>query len=148
MPDLTPGASYTVRLHFAETYFTTLGQRLVDIAINGTTVLSNFDVATAAGAVNKALVEQFTVPADTSGNITITLTTVSNFPLINGVEILKSVPSVGTTSFLYDPNGSLRIYSNQADFLKEEQTSNIKNLRLTFGKVPTRTTGDTIVALL
>ena len=74
---------------------------------NGTTVLADFDISLAAGAVNKALVEEFTAVADGSGNITIAFTTVTNFPAINAVEILKSVPSVGTTSFLYDPNGSL-----------------------------------------
>ena len=107
MPSLTPGDTYLVRLHFAETFFTLPGQRLGNVAINGTTVLADFDIALAAGAVNKALVEEFAAVADGSGNITIAFTTVTNFPAINAVEILKSVPSVGTTRFLYDPNGSL-----------------------------------------
>jgi RHS repeat-associated protein len=107
MPSLTPGDTYLVRLHFAETFFTLPGQRLGNVAINGTTVLADFDIAIAAGAVNKALVEEFAAVADGSGNITIAFTTVTNFPAINAVEILKSVPSVGTTRFLYDPNGSL-----------------------------------------
>ena len=107
MPSLTPGDTYLVRLHFAETFFTLPGQRLGNVAINGTTVLADFDIALAAGAVNKALVEEFAAVADGSGNITIAFTTVTNFPAINAVEILRSVPSVGTTRFLYDPNGSL-----------------------------------------
>ncbi|MCW3100226.1 MAG: coagulation factor 5/8 type domain protein, partial [Chthonomonadaceae bacterium] len=88
MPGLTPGASYTVRLHFAETYFTTAGQRFFNVAINGATVLSNFDIATVAGGVNKALVEQFTATADSLGKITTTFTWQSNWPLVNGVEII------------------------------------------------------------
>ncbi|MCW3099421.1 MAG: coagulation factor 5/8 type domain protein, partial [Chthonomonadaceae bacterium] len=88
MPGLTPGASYTVRLHFAESYFSTAGQRFFNVAINGATVLANFDIATVAGGVNKALVEQFTATADSSGNITITFTWQTNWPLVNAVEIL------------------------------------------------------------
>ena len=88
MPNLTPGATYTVRLHFAESYFTVAGQRYFNVAINGHTALSNFDIATAAGAVNKAIVEQFTAKADSGGNITITFTWQTNWPLVNAVEIL------------------------------------------------------------
>ena len=88
MPSLTPGASYTVRLHFAESYFTIPGQRYFNVTINGAAALTNFDIATAAGGVNKAIVEQFTATADSSGNITITFTWQTNWPLVNAVEIL------------------------------------------------------------
>jgi len=89
MPNLTPGTSYTVRLHFAESYFSVAGQRFFNVAINGSPALTNFDIATAAGGVNKALVEQFTATADSSGKITITFTWQTNWPLVNGVEILQ-----------------------------------------------------------
>ena len=79
---------HQVRLHFAETYFTTAGQRFFNVAINGTPALTNFDIATAAGASNKALVKEFTAVADGSGNINITFTWQTNWPLVNGVEIL------------------------------------------------------------
>src|SRR5262249_22576335 len=49
IPGFTPGASYTVRLHFAEIYWTNAGQRLFNVAINGVAVLTNFDVFVAAG---------------------------------------------------------------------------------------------------
>jgi hypothetical protein len=77
-----------VRLHFAESYFSTAGQRFFNVAINGATVLANFDIATVAGGVNKALVEQFTATADSTGNINITFTWQTNWPLVNAVEIL------------------------------------------------------------
>jgi hypothetical protein len=80
--------SYRIRLHFAESYFSTAGQRFFNVAINGATVLANFDIATVAGGVNKALVEQFTTNADGSGNINITFTWQTNWPLVNAVEIL------------------------------------------------------------
>jgi thermitase len=88
MPSLTPGSSYTARLHFAESYFTIAGQRYFNVAINSTTVLANFDIATAAGGVNKALVMDFTAVADSNGNINITFTKGTNWPLINAIEII------------------------------------------------------------
>jgi hypothetical protein len=41
------------------------------VAINGTPVLSNFDIFAAAGGKDKAVVEQFTAVADAQGRITI-----------------------------------------------------------------------------
>src|SRR5207302_6601332 len=61
---LTAGANYTVRLHFAEIYWTAAGQRLFNVAINGSQVLTNFDVFAAAGGKNVAIVEPF----DTTAN--------------------------------------------------------------------------------
>src|SRR5262249_39397877 len=73
-PNLTPGASYTVRLHFAEIYWTMVGQREFNVAINGVQVLANFDIIAAAGAANKAIVEQFTTAANSSGQIVVSYT--------------------------------------------------------------------------
>jgi hypothetical protein len=72
-PRLTAGSQYTVLLHFAEFYFTAAGGRVFNVAINGTSVLSNFDIYALAGA-NKALVEQFTATANSSGQIVIAYT--------------------------------------------------------------------------
>ncbi|MEI9953263.1 MAG: malectin domain-containing carbohydrate-binding protein [Pseudomonadota bacterium] len=41
---LTASASYTVRLHFAETSFNQAGKRQFDVAINGARVLASFDI--------------------------------------------------------------------------------------------------------
>ncbi len=89
VPGLAPGSSYTVRLHFAELSWTAAGQRIFNVAINGTTVLSNFDIFTTAGGEYKALVEQFTATADSLGQITISFSkgTADN-PEVAGIEIL------------------------------------------------------------
>src|SRR5262249_43027574 len=50
IPNLTPGASFTVRLHFAETAFSGNGQRAFNVAINGASVLANYDIFAGAGA--------------------------------------------------------------------------------------------------
>jgi trimeric autotransporter adhesin len=87
IPGLTSGAQYTVLLHFAEFYFTAAGQRQFNVTINGTQVLSNFDIYATAG-VNKALVEQFPATANSSGQIVIAYTNGSaDQPKSSGIEI-------------------------------------------------------------
>ncbi|WP_322480436.1 malectin domain-containing carbohydrate-binding protein, partial [Thermogemmatispora sp.] len=49
IPNLTAGAAYTVRLHFAETYWSAAGKRVFNVSINGQQVLTNFDIYAAAG---------------------------------------------------------------------------------------------------
>jgi hypothetical protein len=82
-----PGSSHTVRLHFAETFFKTTGSRTFNVSINGTTVLTNFDIVAAAGIINKAVIEQFTEPASSTGNYVIIFTSVINQTLVSGIEI-------------------------------------------------------------
>jgi FtsP/CotA-like multicopper oxidase with cupredoxin domain len=84
---MTAGSSHTVRLHFAETFFTTAGSRVFDVSINGTQVLTNFDIFATAGGENIANIQQFTVPANASGQYVITFTSVTNNALISGIEI-------------------------------------------------------------
>jgi trimeric autotransporter adhesin len=93
IPNLTAGTSYIVRLHFAELYFTAAGNREFDVAINGTTVLTNFDIYATAGAADTAVVEQFTEPANSSGQIVIAFTDgAANQPMFNGIEVLDATP--------------------------------------------------------
>jgi hypothetical protein len=97
IPGLTAGSSYTVRLHFAELYFSAAGNREFDVAINGTTVLTNFDIYATAKANYTALVEQFTATANSSGQIVIAFTNGAlDQPMINGVEVLGSSTSCTT----------------------------------------------------
>ncbi|HTD25177.1 MAG TPA: malectin domain-containing carbohydrate-binding protein [Terriglobales bacterium] len=95
IPNLTPGASYTVRLHFAETAVTAAGQRAFNVAINGTTVLSNFDLFAAAGGEFIANIQQFNVTADSSGKLTIAFTLGTNGaphtnPSLRGIEVIPA----------------------------------------------------------
>jgi hypothetical protein len=87
IPGLVAGSLHTVLLHFAEFYFTAAGQRVFNVAINGTAVLANFDIVATAGA-NKALVEQFTATANGSGQIVIAFTNgTADQPKLSGLEI-------------------------------------------------------------
>jgi fibronectin type 3 domain-containing protein len=87
IPGLTAGATYTVLLHFAETYFTSAGDREFNVAINGTTVLTNLDVYATVGK-DAALLETFNTTANSSGQIVIAVTTgAANQPVVMGIEI-------------------------------------------------------------
>jgi hypothetical protein len=87
LPGFAAGSSHTVRLHFAETYFNTAGSRKFNVKINGTLVLSAFDIFAAAGAKNKAIVKQFTVNANASGQYIVQFTSVVNQSLLSGIEV-------------------------------------------------------------
>ena len=94
IPGLTPGATYTVALDWAELTWTAVGQRIFNVAINGTTVLSHFDVFATVG-YKTALQKQFSVTANGSGQIVIAFTQggVDN-PFISAIEIWN--PGGGT----------------------------------------------------
>ena len=93
IPSLTAGTSYYVRLHFAELYFTAAGNREFNVAINGATVLTNFDIYATAGSAYTAVVEQYLATANSSGDIVIAFADgAANQPMINGIEVLDSTP--------------------------------------------------------
>jgi hypothetical protein len=104
---LNTALTYTVRLHFAEIYWTASGKRTFNVAINGTTVLSTFDIYATAGGQFIAVVEEFTATPTSSGAIVITFTTVLDNAKISGIEVLPrtvAINSGGSTTgnFLAD----------------------------------------------
>lgn len=94
---LAPNTSYHVNLHFNELYWDTsyagnnggVGSRVFNVDINGTNVLSNFDIFATAGGANKAIVEPFTTSSDANGNITISFTTVTDNAMVNGIDVFQ-----------------------------------------------------------
>jgi hypothetical protein len=88
VPGFTAGSTHTVRLHFAELYFSAAGQREFNVAINGTPVLTNFDIVATAGGQYEANIQQFTATANSSGQIVISLSNGAvNQPEMSGIEI-------------------------------------------------------------
>jgi hypothetical protein len=87
LPGFSAGSWNRIRLHFADTHWTAPGSRIFNVSINGTAVLTNFDIIRTVGAGNKALVEQFTMPASSTGKYVIKFTTVVDAATISGIEI-------------------------------------------------------------
>jgi Malectin domain/Calcineurin-like phosphoesterase len=84
-----PAGTYSVTLKFAEPVWAAKGKRVFNVAINGATVLSKFDIFAAAGAEFKAIDETFKV--NSTGTIKIQFTTGSaGNPLVNAIQVVAS----------------------------------------------------------
>ena len=83
-----PNGTYTVTLKFAEIYWSSAGQRVFNVAINGQQVLSNFDIL-ASVPKNTALDKTFTASV-TNGTLTITFTTIRDNAKISAIEVVSS----------------------------------------------------------
>jgi fibronectin type 3 domain-containing protein len=92
VPGLTPNGGYVVALHFSENYWSTAGSRVFNVSINGTQVLTGFDIVAAAGANHTANVQSFAANADGTGTITIAFSAVTDNPLVCGIEIGTAAP--------------------------------------------------------
>ena len=89
IPNLVSETPYKVRLHFAEIYFSYSGGRIFNVAINGTTVLSNYDVYADSKGQYKAVVKEFIAAANESGEIVINFISLIDNAKISGIEIIK-----------------------------------------------------------
>jgi hypothetical protein len=87
IPGFTANSSHVVRLHMCETFFDTVGSRTFNVTINGTQVLTNYDIRAATGAINKAIAPAFTVNANGTGQYVIGFVSAINQSLISGIEI-------------------------------------------------------------
>lgn len=94
VPTTTP---LTVRLYFANRYSGTSqpGQRVFDVALDGSTVLPAYDIAAKVGD-QTGTYEQFQVPAEADGSVDLVFSHHgADNPLVNGIEVLdSSAPAV------------------------------------------------------
>jgi hypothetical protein len=122
IPGLTAGASYSVRLDFAETYWTAAGSRTFNVLINGTQVLTSFDIFATAGGGNKAVTESFTTNASSAGAVTIQFVTVKDNAQVNGIEVQPvgggtntvTVTSPGAETWTVGTAASLQIQASDS----------------------------------
>ena len=106
IPGLTAGGSYTVQLDFAEEYWTAAGSRTFNVLINGTQVLTNFDIFATAGGEFKAVDESFTATASSAGAVTIQFVSVKDNAQVNGIEISPAGGGSGTNTVTVTNPGS------------------------------------------
>jgi hypothetical protein len=84
-----PNGNYTVTLKFAEVGKTGPGQRVFDVAINGATVLSGFDIFAQAGGAFTAVDRTFTATAP-NGLIEIDFTGTTGSAIVNAIKIVPA----------------------------------------------------------
>jgi hypothetical protein len=121
LPNLNPGHAYLVRLHFAESVQTLIGQRVFHVTLNGKQVLTNFDIIAAAGGHHKAIVEEFVTNADENGQITLRFDDVIYHAKVSGIEVLSNeAPAVATP--VIKPGGGL--FVNQTQVSITDATAN------------------------
>jgi len=90
IPNRTPDSTQSVTLYFSENYsgITAAGQRVFDVAINGTAVLSGFDVYAQAGGRNKAIARTFEVTASPTGEVEIQFSVgTAQLPMVNAIVV-------------------------------------------------------------
>jgi hypothetical protein len=87
IPGFAAGSSHVVRLHMCENFYRRAGFRLFNVTINGTQVLTSFDIFATTGGMHRAIVEQFTARADSNGKYVIQTKTLKGSSLLSGIEI-------------------------------------------------------------
>src|SRR5262249_14946059 len=110
-PNLVAGASYRVRLHFAEIYYTSAGIRVFNVFINGAQVLTNYDVFAATGGKNKAAVKEFTATANGSGQIVVQYVNIAgkDNAKSSGIEILPMLAAPTSLAAVLTSTGQVKL---------------------------------------
>ncbi len=83
---LSPGAAYTLRLHFAESAYSQAGKRVFNVSANGSSLLTSYDIFAAVGEF-QATVQQFTVTANSTGKIVVSFSKVNGSAAVSGIEL-------------------------------------------------------------
>jgi hypothetical protein len=88
MGGFTPGSSHSVTLYFVEHYWTGVGKRLFDVIINGSKVLSGYDVFADAGGQYIAVQHTYNTTANSSGQVVVQFVTgKADNPIVNGIVV-------------------------------------------------------------
>jgi hypothetical protein len=93
--------TYPVKLYFAEIQYSGKGERVFNVAINGSTVLSNFDILSQVAPLTP-LVKQFTA-AVTNGVLKIDVTGVTRRGILNAIQVGGSASQAGDSGAVTPP---------------------------------------------
>ncbi len=85
----------TVRLHFAEVYFTAVGQRVFDVTVNGALAVNDLDLCAVAGA-RQALVREIAATTNASGALSLGFVSVVNNAKVSAIEVVSGSPGGGS----------------------------------------------------
>lgn len=96
-----PNGRYQVTLHFAETYWSNVGERVFDVALQGNVVLDHLDVIARAGGRAHPFSQSFPVTVSTETLEVSFPTSYADNPMISGIEInVQSVTDEAVLAFL------------------------------------------------
>ncbi len=133
IPGMDAASSYRVCLLFAESYWTAIGQRQFNVILNGTQVLTNFDIFAAAGGANISFVEQFATVANSSGDIVIEFTNgAADQPTICGIVILE----YGNAALSINCGGGVEGTFQADEYFSGGLTATVTNAINTSGPTP------------
>ncbi len=109
--------NYDVTLKFAEIYWNAPGQRVFNVSMQGTQVISNLDIYSLVG---KDAAYDVTLPATvTNGILNVSFTTVADNAKISAIEIASAT---NTTSFATNSGGGQ--YASQSGTVYQADTDN------------------------
>jgi hypothetical protein len=109
-----PNGSYNVVLKFAEIYWTAVGQRIFNVSINGTQVLTNFDIVAAAGGPLTAIDKTFPVTV-TNGTVTIQFIPGSaDWPKVSAISL---TPLSSTSTSALPPTSTGQVSFSQTSLV-------------------------------
>ena len=83
----------TLLLSFVEFAHNGVGQRVFNVLINGTTVLSDYDIYAQAGATHKAVYQMVSGVADSTGTLKIQFQTVVDGAYCSAIQIYRVLPA-------------------------------------------------------
>ncbi|MFA5834095.1 MAG: family 16 glycosylhydrolase [Bacteroidota bacterium] len=104
-----PNGSYTVTLQMAENYFTSAGQRIFDVSLEGKPILQKFDLFATAGknAAYEKVVNNVVV---NDGILEMHFSSWIDLPVINGIIISKTPASIN--QLFYDIPDDIELSQN------------------------------------
>ena len=107
-----PG-NYSVKLHFADLYWTQPGQRVFKLNVeNGKHVFNNFDIVALAGGTRKAYVQVFDSLDLNDGFLNLSMEAVVDNAKISGIEIIPYTNGINAAPELLAPIADIQALVN------------------------------------
>ena len=116
---------YKVRLHFAELNKTAAGQRIFDVKLENQVALSNVDIFTEAGGIDRAILRELPVTVN-DGLLNIAFIARVENAKVSGIEIIPVSVSAPAAGLLTDLPAEL-IFSGTQNAVSAPQTLTLHN---------------------
>ncbi len=148
--------TYTLNLHFMEPTHSAAGKRKFNVHAHGQAILSNFDIATESGGINRALLKTFTIVV-TDGKLDLRFTKGLADAVVSGIELIPLgntpvQPPTSPSDLVGAPTSSTSVQlswvdnaSNETGYRVERSTDGISYT--TVATLPANSTSHTDVGL-